>query len=506
MNLSEQLRQIIQLDAAAPAVEFEQRWWSWGDLWETWKNLDAALQQSHIADQAPIGVVLRNRPECVASIVAIVGSGRCVVTISPLLADEEMSNELNRLEVAAVVAPDIDWERPGFEDAVRARGSLGLGLGRIAGQVSRRTEGGLPRLLRPGIAIEMLTSGTTGPPKRIPLPYENLARSIEALAHYGPGDKSADRARLRPAVTIVFAPLSHISGSWGVIESVAAGRRLALLEQFKVDAWLDLVRRHRPRFASLPPTCIRMVLDSDATKEDLASLKAVRAGTAPLDPIVAQEFEDRFGVPVLIVYGATEFAGAVVGWTLRDHAEFHSSKRGSAGRAHPGIMLRIVAEDSPTVLGPNEVGLLEVKGAQLEGIGSEEWNRTQDLASIDQDGFVWIQGRNDDVIMRGGFKVDTTKVASIVERHPGVRAASIVGIPDRRLGQVPVAIVESFADGERKSVTTEELLAWLRRALTPYEVPVQVLFIEKLPRNASLKINKKALQKFVLDTMAKAYE
>ena len=499
MDLSERLRQIVVLDPTSPAVEFEQKWWSWADIFATWERLDSFLLSANISDESPIGVVLRNRPECVAAILAIVGTGRCVVTISPLQTDEYIANELERLAVAAVVAPDIDWNRSGFEEAVRSRGSLGLALGHEAGALTQRVEGGLPDLRRPGIAIEMLTSGTTGAPKRIALPYENLARSIEALVHYGPGAKDDNHARLRTAVSILFAPLSHISGSWGVIESAASGRRLAVLEQFKVDAWLDLVRRHRPRFASLPPTCMRMVLDSDANKEDLASLKAVRAGTAPLDPRVAEEFEDRFRVPVLIVYGATEFAGAVVGWTLRDHAEFHSTKRGSAGRAHPGIAIRIVDEESGAVVSKDEVGLLEVKGEQLQGIGTDEWVRTQDLASVDRDGFVWIQGRNDDVILRGGFKVDTTKVAAVIERHPSVNAAAVIGAPDHRLGQVPVAIVERSANTETKQVTAEQLLAWLRRSLAPYELPTRVLYVEELPRTATLKVNKKELEKLVLE-------
>lgn len=495
MDLAERLRQIVFLDPSAPAVEFQSDWWSWGDLGETWERLDSALRKANIPEEAAIGVVLRNRPECVASIVATLGTGRCVVTLSPLQADEHLANELTTLPVAAVVAPAADWGRSAFEEAVRANGALGLELGVAPGAVVERIKGGETFAeLRPGIAIEMLTSGTTGPPKRVPLPYANLARSIEALVHYGPAGESEAPPRLRTAVTILFTPLSHISGSWSVIEAVASGRRLALLEQFKVDAWLEMVRRHRPKFASLPPTCMRMVLDSDASKEDLASLKAVRVGTAPLDPRVADEFEDRFGVPVLIVYGATEFAGAVVGWTLSDHTEFRSTKRGSAGRAHPGIEVRVIDETSGSVLGQGEVGLLEFRGQQLEGLGSSEWVRTQDLAHLDSDGFVWIQGRNDDVILRGGFKVDTGRVAAVIEDHHGVQAAAVIGIPDRRLGAVPVAVVErSVGD----SVTADELLEWARRTLAVYEVPTRIVFVDELPRTATLKVSKKALEQLV---------
>jgi len=486
---------MVFLDPSAPAIEFDSAWWSWGDVVNTWEHLDATLHESGISTGAPIGVVLRNRPECVASILAMLGTGRCVVTLSPLQTDGYLAKELVNLGVSAIVAPKRDWGREGFEAAIGVNGALGLELGTDPGNLVKRVSrvSGAAALSRPGVAIDMLTSGTTGPPKRIPLPYGNLARSIEALVHYGPSGRNIE-PQLRTSVSILFAPLSHISGSWGAIESTVGGRRLALLEQFKVDQWLELVRRHRPKFAALPPACIRMILDSGATKEDLDSLKAVRSGTAPLDPRVADEFEDRFGIPVLVVYGATEFAGAVVGWTLSDHVEFRSTKRGSAGRAHPGISVRIVDEGTGAILDPGEIGLLEFRGDQLKGLGSSEWVHTQDLAHIDKDGFVWIQGRNDDVILRGGFKVDAVRVGAIIESHPDVYAAAVVGAADRRLGAVPVAVIERSPG---RNITAQELLNWVRQSLAVYEVPTRIIFVDHLPRTATLKVSKMELERLI---------
>ena len=494
MDLCERLRTVVFLDSDAEAIEFESVWHPWAALQRVWEGVDSHLDEFGAGESATVGVVLRNRPECAATIAALLGTGRCLVTLSPLQADADLAGDIARLPLAAVVATESDWEREGFADAVEASGALGIAIGGSVGEVRGQMEpaGEISTRVRPGIAVEMLTSGTTGPPKRVPLPYRNLAHSIEILSHYRSSDDGADDVRLSESVTILFSPLSHISGTWGVVEAVSAGRKLALLEQFRADAWLDLVRRFRPKFSSLPPTCMRMVLDTPGvTKEDLSSLRAVRAATAPLDPSMADEFEERFGVPVLIAYGATEFAGAVVGWTLRDHDRFHKAKRGSAGRAHPGIELRVVDPESGDVLGEDEVGILEVTGDQLAGLDSSEWIRTQDLARIDSDGFVWLRGRTDDVIIRGGFKVDTGRVASVLERHAAVRAAGVVGVADRRLGAVPVAVIEPEKEGR---VTAEELADWARGSLSVYEQPVRFILVDELPRTATLKVSRRALE------------
>ncbi|NED70251.1 AMP-binding protein, partial [Streptomyces sp. SID10244] len=160
-------------------------------------------------------------------------------------------------------------------------------------------------------------------------------------------------------------------------------------------------------------------------------IRVVTSGTAPLSADDADAFTDKFGIPVLTSYAATEFGGGVAGWTLADHREFWEAKRGSVGRANPGSRLRVVADDG-TVLGPGETGLLEVVPGQLGP--SSDWIRTTDLARIDSDGFLWIVGRADQAIIRGGFKVIPEDVRTALESHPSVEGASVVGRPDDRLG------------------------------------------------------------------------
>jgi acyl-coenzyme A synthetase/AMP-(fatty) acid ligase len=285
-------------------------------------------------------------------------------------------------------------------------------------------------------------------------------------------------------VAIIHSPLVHVAGMFRVLQCVCDGRSFALLERFTVESWVDAVRRHQPATASLVPAALRMVLESDVARGDLASIRSVVSGTAPLSAADADAFMARYGIPVLASYGATEFGGGVAGWNLADHRAFWAAKRGSVGRAHPGCELRVVDPETGEVLGRDAEGLLEVKAAQL-GAGSA-WVRTTDLARIDADGFLWILGRADQVIIRGGFKVRPDEVRAVLERHPRVRGAAVVSRPDARLGAVPVAAVE-LRRGPR--ITSQDLLAHASAALARYELPVEIRIVDELPRTGSAKVD-----------------
>jgi long-chain acyl-CoA synthetase len=318
----------------------------------------------------------------------------------------------------------------------------------------------------------MLTSGTTGPPKRIDLTYDMLARSVIT---------SSAPTELRRGVAIVNAPLVHIGGVFRVLQCVCEARPFALLDRFELQTWADAVRRHRPSAVSLVPAALRMVLHSDLTREDLAGIRAVTSGTAPLSADDADAFTAKFGIPVLTSYAATEFGGGVAGWTLSDYQEYWQVKRGSVGRPSLGAQLRVVDDDG-IALGPDEAGLLEVKPGQLGPFA--EWMRTTDMARIDADGFLWILGRADQAIIRGGFKVMPDDVRAALESHPAVRGAAVVGKPDDRVGETPVAMVELR---DAASVDLAGLVEFLRARLARYELPVDIAIVDQIPRTPSGK-------------------
>ncbi len=214
----------------------------------------------------------------------------------------------------------------------------------------------------------------------------------------------------------------------------------------------------------LPPAALVMLTDS-AEVTDLVPLRRVRSITAPLSPVVARRFTERFGVDVLNGYGQAEI-GEVIGWTAADLAD-HPDKVGAVGRPHPGVEIRIDEPDG------NGVGELLVKPPTADG-----FTRTGDLARVDADGFVWLEGRLGDVINRGGNKVFPDHVEDALRAVAGVADVAVVAQADDRLGEVPVAFV--VTDGP---VDDEELDAACRSRLAPYKVPVAFHRVDSIPRS-----------------------
>jgi long-chain acyl-CoA synthetase len=477
--LSRRIAEVLDLQPDSRAIEYDAQWISWRRVGGAARHI-ASLTAEHDTDPQ-IGILLRNRPGQVAAFLGVLLGGGTVVTINPSRGDERTRADIAALRLPLIIGEPADLATlvpPGIPTVVIP----GL-LGDVDGS-SRHTAG--PAAAQAGVAVRMLTSGTTGPPKRVDLGYDMLARSV-----MGPdADRAPAPTQLRQGVAIVNSPLVHIGGVFRVLQCIAEARPFVLLERFELTAWAEAVRKHRPRTVSLVPAALRTVLHSDLTRADLESIRAVTCGTAPLSADDADAFTEKYGVPVLTSYAATEFGGGVAGWTLADYQKHWRAKRGSVGRANAGARLRVVDVEG-TTLAPDEVGLLEVKPGQLGP--SATWMRTTDLARIDADGFVWILGRADQAIIRGGFKVMPDDVRTALEGHPAVVGAAVVARSDERLGQTPVAMVELR---ESASIDADILVEYLRTRLARYEIPTEIAIVDTIPRTPSGKADLGAIQRF----------
>ena len=476
-GLSARIADVLAVDPAAPALEFEGSWASWGELSATVERAAALVE----APGAEVGILLRNRPSSVGLVFGVLQAGGCIVTINPGRGRDRTRADIAVLDLGVLAGEPEDLAEFA-PDGLRATKVAVAGVGRqpfliTPGRRAAGVEEG-----RPGVAVRMLTSGTTGPPKRVDLGYRMLERVLVGAKHYE--SNRDETVRLRRGVAIVNSPLVHLGGLFRVLQCVSDGRSFCLLERFTVEGWIDAVRRHRPATVSLVPAALRMVLEADVDPADLSSLRSVVSGTAPLDPDDADAFMATYGIPVLTSYAATEFGGGVAGWNLEDHGKWWSAKRGSVGRAHAGCELRVVDGDSGQPVAPGTEGLLEVKAAQL---GHDDWVRTTDLARLDTDGFLFILGRADQAIIRGGFKVRPDDIKAALERHPAVRGAAVVSRADRRLGAVPVALVELRPGAG--AITSEALLADLAHVLARYELPAEIVLVDVLPRTQSGKVD-----------------
>lgn len=493
-TLQERFQAILRLAPDSVAIEAEAAQATWGEIADAADTINAALDAAGVSRDAPVGWVARNRPAAVAAFVALVASGRMVVPLRPNFTLATFRDDIAAQQLPAVIGDDEDWADDEVHAAARIAGSAGIMVTGPPFRVHQvpgleRIGAGPHRPAMPGYVLERLTSGTTGAPKRIPVAQDVLIPSLKSGEQRKNGGEEKLAVKTSPA--LLFKPFSHAGGLFGLMLALYQARPIVLFERFDVARWVAAVARWRPKSASLVPAMIRMVLDAEVDPSDLSSLLAIRSGTAPLEPEVQEAFEARFGVPILIDYGAAEFIGGLAGWTLDDHKAFGKAKRGSVGRARRDVDIRMVDADSGAPVPAGETGVVEVRSARY----GSDWIRTNDLAEIDADGFIYLRGRADDAINRGGFKILPEDVAAVLRQHPGVADAAVIGRSDARLGQVPVAAIELPDGGIAPGKA--ELDSFLKQRLPAYMVPVEYEVLDALPRTVSMKIARPELRRLL---------
>jgi acyl-CoA synthetase (AMP-forming)/AMP-acid ligase II len=421
-----------------------------------------ALRAAGVAPGNAVAVQLPNGPEMVITMIGTWLAGAVFVPLNPRLTDSEMDKTLEVTAPAAIV------RRGGIEPA----------QGR--------------RVYPSGTALVLWTSGTTGAPKAIIHTHaaylELLDRVLRPLR-----ERAVSRSK-NPSPNLIPVSLALNAGIYNVLFGLRAGAAIVIMERFETSTFAALVRRFGVRSTVLPPAAIAM-LNDDEEITDLSPLRYVRSITAPLSALQARRFIDRFGVFVLNGYGQAEI-GEVIGWTAAD-ARAHPAKIGAVGRPHPGVDLKVLGDDG-AVLEVGHAGVLRVRSPNMavgyasgdrldDRVDSDGFIDTGDVARVDEDGFVWIEGRVGDVINRGGNKVYPGDVEEVLRLSPKVLDAAVVGVPDDRLGEVPVA----FYTGRPASPSDLEQLC--RQHLLPYKVPISFHHVGALPRNEAGKILRSAL-------------
>jgi len=463
-----------------PCIEFEGRWYSGADITGYADAIASVLRDAGVPDGAPVGLVVRNRLPHAAAIIGFLAAGRPVSMIYSFQSPEAIGRDVEKLNLSAIVADREDWTDEVITAAEHA-GSAGVAIASTQPLVAavdgleHRDGNRRHAEVESGVALQILTSGTTGPPKRQDIKTSVLERTVFSVTS---GEKAP------PDAPPEFAYWQF--GGIGVCQLVAGvhnARRIVMLERFTVDGFVNAIKTHRIKRSGVQPAVVRMLLDADVPKDDLASLEFLISASGPLDPETRDEFEKHFDIPIRLAYGATEFAGSLCAWTPDDIEKFGDAKRNSVGRPLPDTQVRVVDPDTGAELPSGEQGLLEARVAPI----SPDWIRTTDIASIDIDGFVTLHGRADGAINRGGFKVLPETVRRVLISHPAVRDACVVGVPDKRLGQVPFAAIEAVPGMPVPSA--EELKGLVRQALPVYNVPVDFAVVDELPRNPALKVS-----------------
>ena len=392
------------------AIEFNGAWRSWGDLRRIAQSCCDQLQNCHIPPHSDIALIASNQPAAIAAFLGLISRGYNIRMIYPFQSGQCIAADLAQAPPAAVLAIETD-----FCDSVlktlATHDIAGIAFTDTGANIACASTGARNTNFSGTPSISILSSGTTGKPKPVALSYALIARDIA-----GPSPTPSQQANENLTPALLYFPLGNISGLYTTLPPLIHGLPVVLLDRFSLDGWRQHIVRYRPTVSGLPPAAINMLLDADTPKADLASLRYLGVGAAPLDANVQSTFEQRYDVTILMSYGATEFGGPVTRMTPQLLEQYGKQKAVSVGKAMDGVELRVIDPESNDPIPTGATGLLEVKALRM----GEHWIRTTDLAKLDEDGFLYHQGRADGAINRGGFKILPETIESALLKHPAI--------------------------------------------------------------------------------------
>jgi long-chain acyl-CoA synthetase len=331
-------------------------------------------------------------------------------------------------------------------------------------------------------AVILYTSGTTGRPKGAELTHANLVRNADAAVEiYG---YSADD------VVLAALPLYHSYGQTCTLNGpFAVGAHVVLARRFDAARVAGLIAEQGVTVLLGVPTMFSDLAHVDVSPAAFASLRMASSGGAPLPPQVLERFEARAETPLYETYGLSETSPI---------ASFNALR----GPRRPGSVGWPIAGTEMKIVGDEEVGEIAIRGhnimkgywanpdATREAIDADGWFHSGDLGAMDADGCFRVVGRIKDLIIRGGHNVYPREIEDLLHRHPAVRAAAVVGVPDDRLGEeIGAAIVLE----PQAAATPSELRDWVRRRVAPQKYPRHIWIVDALPTGPTGKILKRAI-------------
>ncbi len=342
-------------------------------------------------------------------------------------------------------------------------------------------------------AVILYTSGTTGHPKGVVLTHRNVVSNSVANQGSASGDEEETAGS---EVQLAILPLAHAYGLTASNIAYLSGTKIVMHPRFDTTAVLSAIERHRiVAFAGVPAMFVALLYTPDADTYDTSSLSYCVSGSAPLPLAVLEGFEQKFGCQLLEGYGLSEATTV-----LTAPGQNMPRKPGSVGKPIPGVQVLVVDQnDMPVPAG--EVGEVIARGPNImQGYYNmpEEtrsalrngWLHTGDMGRFDEDGYLYIVERKKDLIIRGGFNIYPRDIEEVLNRHQDVIESAVIGIPSERMGEEVKAFVVT-----RTEVDAETLKAYCRVSLANYKTPVEIEFVNALPRNAVGKIDKKELRR-----------
>ena len=354
------------------------------------------------------------------------------------------------------------------------------------------------------VAIQLFTSGTTGKPKAALLRHENLMSYILGTVEFG--SASEDDAIL------VTVPPYHIAGISAVLSSTYACRRMVQMPNFEAKEWLRLCREEKVSNVFLVPTMLARIIEAveAGASADLPALRAIAYGGGKMpQPVIEKALLLWPQADFTNAYGLTETSSTIALLGPEEHRVASGSsdpalhrRLGSVGQPLPTIEMQI-RDDDDKVLGPNQSGLIFVRGDQVageyQGLGSqldaEGWFSTKDRGSLDDGGFLFLDGRDDDVIVRGGENISPGEIEDVLLEHSTIADVAVVAIADEQWGE---AVAAAVVLKDKASASCAELQNWVRARLRSSRVPVTIIFQTELPYNETGKLLRRVVRQYFM--------
>ncbi|HEU4959412.1 MAG TPA: long-chain fatty acid--CoA ligase [Sphingomonas sp.] len=509
----------------APLIEFLGRTYSYAETLDGANRVAAGLAALGYGPGDRIGLFLPNVPHYAAAYYGILKLGATVVNFSPLYTAEELAHQVADSGTRVLFTLSATALLPTALEVLDTSALERLVVGSVAGalpaakslfyrlfrgrEVAKRpddarilafsmlihNDGACPvPAIDPvaDVALIQYTGGTTGTPKGAMLTHWNLSANARQVAALDPHPDAEDRV-------IGVLPLFHVFANTCVLNrTVVNGGCIVMLPRFNAGQVLAAIGRTRATALPGVPTMYQALLDHPKIAEtDFSHLRVCVSGGAPLPAELKAKFEAATGASVVEGYGLSESSGVI-----SSNPYEAEGKPGTIGQPIPGTRVRLVDKEDPTrPPPPGEPGEIVAKGPQImkgywnrpdadARVFVQGWLRTGDVGTIDADGFIRIVDRLKDMIAVGGFKVFPSQIEAVLYRHPAVKEALVIGLPDAYHGEMPRAYV-TLADGA--AVTGAELAAWLNPQLGKHERVDSVVVREHLPKTMVGKLSRKDL-------------
>lgn len=447
------------------------------------------------APGANVVLVDENSPAVPFALFGSACAGKPFAPVNYRLADDRLAAIIERVAPAMVIAGD--------GVAQRIAGVEGVEVVHRSDFLASLEDESLPETDGWGcdpddIAVLLFTSGTTGDPKAAVLRHRNLAAYVVTSLEFG-GARQDEAA-------VVSVPPYHIAAVSSTLSNTYVGRRVVQLERFEAAEWVATVRRESVTHAMVVPTMLNRILDViEADGRGLPSLRSLAYGGGPMPREVVERALRLLGHADLVnAYGLTETSSTICVLGPHDHRQAAFSddhdvraRLGSVGRPLPGVEVSI-RDSRGQALPPGETGEIWVRGDQVSGeyLGREHgtdegWFNTRDAGRLDAGGYLYLHGRVDDVIVRGGENLSPGEIEGVLREHPAVESAAVVGIPDVEWGERVVAAVVLH---QGATATEIQLQDHVRGQLRSARTPERIHFCTELPFNEMGKLLRRVLR------------